>query len=184
MRLHTQKGLVPARRQWLTPVILATQEAEIRRISVRSQPRQIVCESLSQKKKKPFTKKGWWTGSRCKPWPQTPISQKKGGGGLLLAVKVKVKLQQDTGLKGHLIYKVLHACWWTKHYILVDEQKKLIILPWPGGERCSGAHEQQDGSGEPFQLGVETHPMTDHALLPTTSTAGPYLPPLQSIPFQ
>jgi hypothetical protein len=27
---------------WLTPVILATQEAEIRKIEVRSQPRQIV----------------------------------------------------------------------------------------------------------------------------------------------
>jgi hypothetical protein len=34
---------------WLTPVILATQEAAIRRIVVRSQPRQIVCETLSQK---------------------------------------------------------------------------------------------------------------------------------------
>jgi hypothetical protein len=31
------------------PVILATQEAEIRRIVVISQPRQIVCETLSQK---------------------------------------------------------------------------------------------------------------------------------------
>jgi hypothetical protein len=29
-------------RQWFTPVILATQEAEIRRIEVRSQPEQIV----------------------------------------------------------------------------------------------------------------------------------------------
>jgi hypothetical protein len=35
--------------QWFTPVILATQEAEIRRIIVQSQPRQIVQESLSQK---------------------------------------------------------------------------------------------------------------------------------------
>jgi hypothetical protein len=35
--------------QWLTPVILATQEAEIRRIKVESQPRQIVHEILSQK---------------------------------------------------------------------------------------------------------------------------------------
>jgi hypothetical protein len=35
--------------QWLTPVILATQEAEIRRISVQSQLRQIVCKTLSQK---------------------------------------------------------------------------------------------------------------------------------------
>jgi hypothetical protein len=34
---------------WLTPVILAIQEAEIRRIMVQSQPGQIVCEILSQK---------------------------------------------------------------------------------------------------------------------------------------
>jgi hypothetical protein len=32
---------------WFRPIILATQEAEIRRISVRSQPGQIVCETLS-----------------------------------------------------------------------------------------------------------------------------------------
>jgi hypothetical protein len=31
------------------PVILATQEAEIRRITVQSQPGQIVCETLSRK---------------------------------------------------------------------------------------------------------------------------------------
>jgi hypothetical protein len=37
---------------WLTSVILATQEAEIRRIMVRSQPGQIVHETLSQKKKR------------------------------------------------------------------------------------------------------------------------------------
>jgi hypothetical protein len=30
------------------PIILATQEAEIRRIMVQSQPRQIVCKTLSQ----------------------------------------------------------------------------------------------------------------------------------------
>jgi hypothetical protein len=34
---------------WLTPVILATQEAEIRRAAVQSQPRQIVLKILSQK---------------------------------------------------------------------------------------------------------------------------------------
>jgi hypothetical protein len=31
------------------PVILATQEAEIRKITVQSQPKQIVCETLSPK---------------------------------------------------------------------------------------------------------------------------------------
>jgi hypothetical protein len=35
--------------QWFTPAILATQEAEIRRMMVESQPRQIVFETLSQK---------------------------------------------------------------------------------------------------------------------------------------
>jgi hypothetical protein len=35
--------------QWLTPVILATQEAEIRRITVGSKPSQIYHGTLSQK---------------------------------------------------------------------------------------------------------------------------------------
>jgi hypothetical protein len=33
--------------QWFTPIILATQEAEIRRIMVRSQPGQIILKTLS-----------------------------------------------------------------------------------------------------------------------------------------
>jgi hypothetical protein len=46
----TNKNENTARHWWLTPVILATQEAEIKRIIVQSQSRQIVPEILSQKK--------------------------------------------------------------------------------------------------------------------------------------
>jgi hypothetical protein len=48
------------------PVILATQEAEIRKIAVPSQTGQVVRETISQKEK-PITRKGWWSGSRCRP---------------------------------------------------------------------------------------------------------------------
>jgi hypothetical protein len=44
-----------ARHWWLTPIILTTQEAEIRRILVQSQPGQRVPETLSRKT---FHKKG------------------------------------------------------------------------------------------------------------------------------
>jgi hypothetical protein len=51
-RTHSSSSLfkrcfIVAGRRWLTTVILATQEAEIRRIAVQSQPGQIVCETLS-----------------------------------------------------------------------------------------------------------------------------------------
>jgi hypothetical protein len=45
---------------WLMPVILAIQEAEIRRTVVQSQPKELIL-------KKHFTKKDWWSGSRCRP---------------------------------------------------------------------------------------------------------------------
>jgi hypothetical protein len=51
--------------QWLTPIILATQEAEIRMIILRSQPGQTVHETLSLKKKS-FAKKDWGSGSKCR----------------------------------------------------------------------------------------------------------------------
>jgi hypothetical protein len=60
-----------ARYWWLTPVILATQEAEIRRIAVRSQ--QIVWETLAQKN---LTTKNW-AGGRWRPWVQALGPQKK-----------------------------------------------------------------------------------------------------------
>jgi hypothetical protein len=45
--------------QWLTPGILATQKAQIRRTEVQSQPGQRVRETLSRKKA--ITKKGWYS---------------------------------------------------------------------------------------------------------------------------
>jgi hypothetical protein len=55
-----QKCCKLARHWWLIPVILATQKAEIWRITVQSNPGQIVKRDPISKK--PITKKGWWSG--------------------------------------------------------------------------------------------------------------------------
>jgi hypothetical protein len=54
-----------ARCLWLTSVILATQEAEVRR-DCSSKPAR-ANSSQDPILKNPITKKGWWSGSRCRP---------------------------------------------------------------------------------------------------------------------
>jgi hypothetical protein len=58
-----------ARHQWLTPVILVTQEAEIRRSMVQSQPGQIVLETPISKKPSQKRAGGMAQGEglACKP---------------------------------------------------------------------------------------------------------------------
>jgi hypothetical protein len=69
------KFLVPTSRHWwLMPVILATQEAEIRRIMVWSQPR---TNSSRDDFKKTHHVKGWLYDSRWRPWVQTLVLQNK-----------------------------------------------------------------------------------------------------------
>jgi hypothetical protein len=48
--LKEERGRRLRKSNWLTPIILDTQEAEIRRITVQSQAGQIVRETLSQRK--------------------------------------------------------------------------------------------------------------------------------------
>jgi hypothetical protein len=56
-KLFIKKCIYLSGSWWLMSVILATQEAEIRRIMVQSQPKQIVHETLSRKKL--IAKKDW-----------------------------------------------------------------------------------------------------------------------------
>jgi hypothetical protein len=83
--MQVLENLKQAEHQWLTPIILTTQEAEIGRILVRSQPGQIVHETPILKKilttqeaeirrigaqsqpRKKKKKKSEWSGSRCRP---------------------------------------------------------------------------------------------------------------------
>jgi hypothetical protein len=60
-----------ARSWWLIPVILAIQEAEIRRIMIGTQPGQTVLERSYLEKTQ--HKKGLVECSECRPWVQTPV---------------------------------------------------------------------------------------------------------------
>jgi hypothetical protein len=63
-------------RHWgLTSVILATQEADIRRIMVQSQSRQIVCKTLPQKI--PITKKWLVEWLKLKALSSNPSTTKQ-----------------------------------------------------------------------------------------------------------
>jgi hypothetical protein len=66
-----------ARRQWLMPIILATQEAEISRIAVQSQSRKIVCETLSQKTFTKIELVEWLKVKALSSNPTTPRKKKK-----------------------------------------------------------------------------------------------------------
>jgi hypothetical protein len=67
MRKREGEGERGAGRRWLTPVILTNQEAEIRRISVGSQPGQIVCETLSQTNKQKSQKRAGGVAQCIRP---------------------------------------------------------------------------------------------------------------------
>jgi hypothetical protein len=66
-----------ARCQWLMPVILAIQEAEIKRIMVQSQPRQIIHETLSQKTSHKYRAGGVAQGEGHEFKPQYHQKKKK-----------------------------------------------------------------------------------------------------------
>jgi hypothetical protein len=63
-----------ARCQWLMPIILATEGAEIRRIKVQSQSRQIVHKTISQKYP---TQKGLVEWLKMKALTSNPRTAKK-----------------------------------------------------------------------------------------------------------
>jgi hypothetical protein len=68
------KNCVSAGPRWLTPAILATQEAEIRKIVVQSQSGQIVHKTLSRKT---LHKKGLVEWLEVKALSSSPSTKKK-----------------------------------------------------------------------------------------------------------
>jgi hypothetical protein len=120
------------RHWWLTPVILAIQETEIRRIEVRSQPRQIVWETLSWKYL--TQRKGWWSGLRCRPWVEAPVLQKKiklikknhhNSVRIIILISQRKKMRQrevETLAQGHI------ACKWCVQALLPGGQTPKFLL--------------------------------------------------------
>jgi hypothetical protein len=80
----------------LTPIILAIQEAEIRRIVVWSQPRQTVWETLSRKKR--FTKIGLVEWLKVQALSSNPSTAKKKKGHFLNEKRKKWAILWDTPL--------------------------------------------------------------------------------------
>jgi hypothetical protein len=104
--------------QWLTPVILATQEAAIRRVIVRSQPGQTVRETLSQKN--PLHKKGGGAGGVAQgvvPEPQyrgkkkdSDYSRSESVFGDEGGVENKIKWRSIVTYSKGIIYKCISSC--------------------------------------------------------------------------
>jgi hypothetical protein len=90
LHVLTQR-LPPTRGWWLPPVILATLEVEIKRIMVRSQSRQIVRETLSQKNKK----------NKKTKQNKNKTHHRKRAGGVAQDVGPEFKAQYHTQKKGH-----------------------------------------------------------------------------------
>jgi hypothetical protein len=65
----------PSQHQQFTHVILGPQEAESRRITIQSKPKQVLLQDPVSKNL--IAKKGWQSGLRCRPGVQVPVPQKK-----------------------------------------------------------------------------------------------------------
>jgi hypothetical protein len=83
---------------WLTPVILATQQAEIRRLVVQSQPRQIVPETLGRKNPSQKRTGGMAQGIGPEFKPSTTKKKKK-------EEEEELKTEKQKLLKCHLIMR-------------------------------------------------------------------------------
>jgi hypothetical protein len=114
----------PAWCRWLTPVILATQEAEIRRITVRSHPGQIVHKTLSRKN--PITQN--WAGGMAqgkgpvfKPQYHKKKKRRKKNKRPHLDQTYCLKVAKDTLWSGCILVYGVQAIVWreaTTYYIL------------------------------------------------------------------